>query len=351
MTSAIAAEATRGVSPGTPATRPPRHRARHVERQQQRACRSARRCRTWRRTPRPARRRPRCTGSQCPAARAVAVGVGAQRRQHRDRVDARPAEPVRVAEPVDHRRACRPSPARARRRGSSSPGCGSAPSSACRASSASQTSAERRCSGRHASRGRPVLADRAAPPRRRRRPLGPLEAAHDRAAGRPASRPRTIHSTSRACSAETSTPGCRSRPPPRVGQAQQVAVVTSRRAAGTSPPGRPSVVGRPGGVPARPRPGAARGPSRGSPRRSPRSGTGACRCGATRGSASSAARRVAASPSAGGQRQREQRRVVLRRAARPPRSGRSRRRCAGRPRPGSAATARGVLARELRSVA
>ena len=60
---------------------------------------------------------------------------------------------------------------------------------------------------------------------------------------------------------------------------------------------------------------AASGPSRGSPRRTSRTGTGACPCGTTCGSASSAALRVALVAEARRHREREQRRVVLRRAA------------------------------------
>ena len=67
------------------------------------ACRSARHCRTRRRTPRPARRPPGGTGRPVVlAALTLALGVGLERGQHRDRVDARRAQPLPVAEVRDH---------------------------------------------------------------------------------------------------------------------------------------------------------------------------------------------------------------------------------------------------------
>ena len=104
VTRASAADASRGVRPGTPATVPPLHRARHVEREQQPL--AGRLDVAERRVERGvegvddlAHRVPLAA-----AADAAARRVRAERGEHGDRVHARTAETLRVAELRDHLR-------------------------------------------------------------------------------------------------------------------------------------------------------------------------------------------------------------------------------------------------------
>ena len=206
VTRASAADASRGVRPGTPATSPPGHRARHVEREQQalagrldvaerRVERGVERVDDLaHRGPLAAGRGHRDRTRTCEARRAGRSGAHAPCGCALRRRAARPPSP------------CRPSPARGRRRASSSPGCGSAPSSACPSSSASQTSGEVRCSGWSASRGRRYSRTSAAVSRAVAAAWARAKPSTSR--GRPSvSPPRTIHSNRRACSSETSSVG------------------------------------------------------------------------------------------------------------------------------------------------
>ena len=97
----------------------------------------------------------------------------------------------------------------------------------------------------------------------------------------------------------------------RVGEAQEIPVASSRRAGGTSRPGR-RVGPRDGSCTSAPPPGADRGPSRAERPRSPRTGTGACRCGRpAAGAECRAPRRLALRGRR--KRQREDRRILPRR--------------------------------------
>ena len=208
VTSASAAEASRGVRPGMPATAPPRHRARHVEREQQPL--AGRLDVAERRVERGVERVDHLAApaSRSPRPRSAAARrVGPQRGQHGDRVHARPAQPLGVAELRDRLRRAAPSPASAGRRASSSPGCGSAPSSACRRAAPPRPPGEVRCSVWSASRGRRYSRTSAADLVARRRLLGARRSPRPAAADRPCAPPRAIHSNSRACSSETSSCG------------------------------------------------------------------------------------------------------------------------------------------------
>ena len=315
VTSASAADASRGVRPGTPATRPPVHRAGHVEREQQPLARrldvAERRVeRGVERVDDLAHRRSTRRGREhrgrtrtCAAPRARAIGCTRARRIR----SASPSCATAFAVPSEPGASTPTRVIVARLRISAVIGMSS--------SSASQTSGEVRCSGSQRLARQAGTRGRAPPPRAASSPPGRGRSPRPGAAGRPSSPPRTIHSNSRACSSrdvERRVAGADAAR--RVGEAEQVAVrhalalaVLDRLVGERVRPAAPRTSGRP-------RAGAS-GPSRGSPRRTSRTGTGACRCGHLRQRLERRLpRRLVAETR--GEREREQRRVVLRRAAR-----------------------------------